>query len=146
MASHQILSLIDPDGHPRRQSQRRRVMLLAKLVTSSTTYDVRIRDVSATGARIEGAVLPPQGGDVILKRGAFSAFGRLIWLNGSDGGVAFDEPLDEADLMETLKGMPERPATPLEPYRRPGFDREHEGRRWSDGRGWIDRLGPDGKA
>jgi len=138
MASNQILRLIDDEGCPRRSFQRRSVMLVAKLVTPGAEYGIRIRDISATGARVEGDKLPPEGSDVILKRGFFSVFGRLAWNNGRDGGVIFDEPRDEDRLLEELKGLPPSSEEASAVYRRPGFDHRTSGLRWSDGCGWVD--------
>jgi len=138
MASNSILNLMG-EGDPRRGARRRRVMLSAKLSTSSGEFDVRIRDVSATGARIEGVELPAADTIVVLKRGSFCMFGQLVWVNGERGGIAFDEPLDDAELMETIKGMPAAPAPAPTPYRRPGFTRQSHAP-LSDGRGWVDSL------
>jgi len=135
MASNFILSMID-DGDPRRTARRRRVLLTATLSTATNDYQVRLRDISHRGARIEGEGLPPMGSVVVLRRGTFQVYGELVWVNGDSGGVAFDEPLDEAELMERIKGMP-APAAESEPYRRPGFTRERRAR-WSDGSGWVD--------
>lgn len=137
MGSHRILGLIDESGEPRRAARRKRMMLVAKLATPTATYDVIIRDVSATGARVEGRDLPGAGRTVRLTRGTFAAYGRLVWINGSSGGLEWDEPFDEDELIEALRGIPAAPCTKTEPYRRPGFGRaEHP--RFSDGRGWID--------
>lgn len=139
MASSGILNMID-GGEPRRGAVRRRVMLSARLQTSTSTHDVIIRDVSATGARIETDDLPEPGTTVMLKRGTFLAYGSLVWANGEAGGIQFDEPLDEDELMDALKGLP-APSQTVEPYRRPGLDRGGHPR-FSDGRGWIDTTLP----
>lgn len=123
------------EGEPRRAALRRRVMLTARLSTSSAAYEVRIRDISATGARIEGAELPRQDSAVLLKRGTFSVYGRLVWVNGTAGGMQFDEALDEDEL--SLKGSPAAAPAEPEPYRRPGFARARHAP-LSDGRGWVD--------
>lgn len=139
MGHTDIISMF-ADGEPRRGSLRRRVMLTARLATSTAAIDVTIRDVSATGARIEGEGLPRAGTNVVLRRGVFSVYGELVWSDGASGGVAFESPLDEDTMMETLKGIPAS-VTRQEPYRRPGLKRgEHA--RWSDGRGWIEPPPP----
>jgi hypothetical protein len=135
MGSHHILNIME-DGDPRRSSRRRRVLLSARLETPAAEYPVHIRDISATGARVEGADLPRAHSVVVLKRGAFTGFGRMVWADGGSGGLEFDEPLDEDELLESLKGVPA--AAPTEqPYRRPGLDRGRHPR-LSDGRGWVD--------
>jgi hypothetical protein len=139
MGSSQILGMID-DGEARRTSQRRRVMLTARLSTSSSSEQVRLRDVSATGARVEGRHLPSLGAPVLLTRGNFSAYGQLVWKNGEVGGVRFDQALDEDSILDALKGLP--PASQeSEPYRRPGLNRTAHAP-YSDGSGWIDLPRP----
>jgi len=138
MGSQSILNLIDEAGEPRRGASRRRVMMIAQLSTSSAKYDVKIRDVSATGARIEACELPAEGTTVRLKRGTFLAYGRLVWVNGRSGGIAFDDAFDGDELVDLLKGLPAAPPAEPAPYRRPGFDRGNAKPRFSDGSGWID--------
>jgi hypothetical protein len=129
-------------GKPRRAKPRRRVMLTARLATPVGNERVRLRDVSANGARIEGDNLPPHGTPVQLTRGTFSVFGLMVWHEGEAGGVEFDEPLDEARLLEALKGLSAGPNVP-EPYRRPGLrHRQSTGPRYSDGSGWVDATKP----
>jgi hypothetical protein len=135
MGSHQILNMME-DGDPRRGSRRRRVLLSARLSTTTGEQAVQIRDISATGARIEGGSLPRVDSPVVLKRGTFMGFGRLVWADGGAGGILFDEPLDEDELLDSLKGLPSGPPAQEEPYRRPGLNRGDA--RVSDGRGWVD--------
>lgn len=135
MGSHHILNIME-GGDPRRSSRRRRVFLSARLATPAAEFPVHIRDISATGARIEGADLPRAESTIVLKRGAFTGFGRLVWVEGGVGGIEFDEPLEEDELLESLKGIPAA-ATAQQPYRRPGLNRAGHPR-LSDGRGWVD--------
>ena len=137
MGSHEILTMMD-DGDPRRGSRRRRVLLSAKLSTTTGEFAVNIRDISATGARVEGGDLPRVDSAVVLKRGTFMGFGRLVWVAGGAGGIVFDEPLEEEELLDSLKGVP-APAPAQEPYRRPGLNRGRA--RVSDGSGWVDLPG-----
>ena len=140
MASHSILKLIGEDGASRRQSIRSRVLMVAKLATPARDIDVRIRDISSGGARIEGVDLPRPGSDVILERGGFQGFARVIWSHGNAAGIQFDEPLDEAELMLKLKGL--RPTTAPDPdqFRRPGFGHKESHPALSNGRGWVSSL------
>jgi hypothetical protein len=139
MGSSRILGIAD-DGAARRGNQRRRVMLTARLSTSASSEQVRLRDVSATGARVEGRNLPSLGAPVLLTRGNFSAYGHLVWKSGEAGGVQFDESLDEDTILDALKGMP-APTSEPEPYRRPGLNRSAHAR-YSDGSGWVDLPPP----
>jgi hypothetical protein len=140
MASHSILKLIGESGESRRGAIRSRVLMVAKLATSARDIDVRIRDVSATGARIEGADLPRPGSDVILKRGGFQAFASVIWSDGNAAGIQFDEPFDERELMLKLKELPARAAPDPDQHRRPGFSHTDAHPALSNGRGWVSSL------
>lgn len=137
MASHSILKLIGEDGASRRGAIRSRVLMVAKLATSAREVDVRIRDVSATGARVEGADLPRPGSDVILKRGQFEGFGRIVWSVGKAAGIQFDEALDESEMMNQLRGLPASNAPDPDQFRRPGFGHRETHPALSNGRGWV---------
>ena len=120
MASHSMLTLIADEGRIcNRESERHRVLLSAKLITTTGESCVRVRDLSATGAKLEGDALPGAGKDVILKRGRLEVFGAIVWSNGSSAGIAFDEPLSEGELL----AQSDPASVPPEPevYKRPGF-------------------------
>jgi len=140
VASHSILKLIGEDGASRRRSIRSRVLMVAKLATSAREIDVRIRDISAGGARIEGMELPREGSDVILRRGAFEGFARVIWSTGTAAGIEFEEAFDENDVMVRLKGLPAAAAPDPDQYRRPGFSHREQHPALSNGRGWVGSL------
>jgi len=134
------LKLIGEDGAGRRASIRSRVLMVAKLATPARDIDVRIRDISTGGARVEGADLPRPGSDVVLKRGGFEGFARIVWSHGNVAGIQFDEPIEEAELMLRLKGL-RAPTTPdPDQYRRPGFSHGETHPALSNGRGWVNSL------
>jgi hypothetical protein len=134
MGSSRMLSLIQDEEDDRRAAQRARVLLSAQLHSSSQVYRVRIRDVSATGARVEADGLPRQGAVVCLQRGSRLAYGVMAWVAGDTGGITFDEPVAENHFGGNHPA--EAPAGEA-PYRRPGFGRHDETARYSDGQGWI---------
>jgi hypothetical protein len=97
MGSHAMLSLTD--GQPdQRRSPRYRVLLIARLVTTWNERIVKLRDLSATGAMIEGHRVPPVGTDILLQRGSLEVFGTIVWTKGEQAGVEFDQPLTETEL------------------------------------------------
>lgn len=123
MASHAMLALVGDTGREcLRQNPRHLVLLSATLFTTTDQFRVRLRDLSATGVRIEGARLPAPGTDVVLKRGTVELFGTVAWREEGQSGVEFEEPVDEAGLLRAFRGgEPQAPAPAPEPYRRPGF-------------------------
>jgi hypothetical protein len=106
-----MLSLVGEEGDQRR-SVRFRVILSAKLMTTTSEHNVTLRDISATGALAEGAQVPPSGKDVMLKRGALDVLARVVWSDGVRCGLEFDEPISEADLLMHMNTQPERPSLP----------------------------------
>jgi len=140
MASKAMLNLATDGGRDMRRRWARAPMILAaRLITVTHEYRVRIRDLSAGGARVQGEELPEVGIDVLLKRGEFETFGTVAWIHDGQAGIEFEDPLGDAEVAE-LQAAPLHTPTPTEEdYRRPGFGRKTEGHpRWSDGTGWID--------
>jgi len=68
--------------------------LTAQLRTALASFTVRIRDLSALGARIEAERLPSPGMIVCLQRGGAAVFGVMAWVEEGHGGILFDEELD----------------------------------------------------
>jgi hypothetical protein len=87
------------DEPERRRADRVRLLLSARLVTSLDEYPVTLRDISLTGAMVEGARLPAAGVDVILKRGTFEIFSLIVWVDGRRAGLEFETPLAVQDLV-----------------------------------------------
>jgi len=54
---------------------------------------VRLRDLSANGARIEGLALPAIGKTAHISRGSLQTIGTIVWRAGKAGGMHFDDPL-----------------------------------------------------
>ena len=94
----QILRPEDPDSLGRRRSSRVRIELPAYAQTVSGRKDVRLLNLSTTGAMLEGPSLPAAGLDVVIKCGGTDAFGVVIWLRDGRCGIDFDGPLDPADV------------------------------------------------
>lgn len=123
MGSHAALRLVtDKPDSCQRQNARFRVLLTAKLVTTTDEHPVKVRDLSSTGARLEGGRLPAPGTDVILRRGSLEAFATVMWRDGQQCGLELDEPLSEREILEQIKApkvQAPRPASTE--FRRPGF-------------------------
>ncbi len=122
MASRAMLSLVgEEQAAERRRSPRFRVMLSAKLVTTTDEHSVDLRNVSATGALAKGIRLPAPGQDVVLRRGAVEAFARVVWSDGTRCGLEFEEQMPGGDLLTRLKTEPERAAPPPVAMGRPSL-------------------------
>lgn len=90
MGSSRVAGLIREGG----TEATRSCWLTAQLRTTSGSYNVRIRDLSALGARVEAERLPTPGMIVCLQRGNAVVFGVMAWREENQGGILFDEELD----------------------------------------------------
>lgn len=81
------------------RSPRRRVILTGSLESVTGVQKVAVRNISCTGAMIEGTTVPPAGREVILKAGPLDCFSRVVWTEGNRCGLEFDEPIDMADVL-----------------------------------------------
>jgi hypothetical protein len=82
----------------RRRASRYDVALADGIVTGAHTSAVTIRDLSLTGALIEGAGLPPAGAAVTLARGSFTVAATVAWADEARAGLTFDRPLPAEQL------------------------------------------------
>lgn len=76
---------------------RTKVFLAAQLmIFGETPRDVRVRDLSATGARIDLASPPAVGVTVLLSRGGAEVAGEVIWIVKGGCGLRFSRAIDVA--------------------------------------------------
>jgi hypothetical protein len=136
VGGNRILRLLGDEAEQRR-AVRTRTFLTAKLVSPARDYPVRIRDISASGARVEGIDLPAPGTLVEVQRGGFAALAEIVWRREGQAGLSFDEEIEEGCLFDLINQRQASARAEAEPFRRPGFERD--GRQlWSDGRGWVE--------
>ena len=76
-----------------RSVPRARLFLSAILNSGNSSWTVRLRDLSASGARIDGKTLPSAGSPACIRRGALEAAGTIAWRAGKECGIRFDHPL-----------------------------------------------------
>lgn len=82
-----------PAADNRRVAARTFLMLAATARCGSAILSVRIRNVSETGALIEGDGLPGAGEPIRLSRGDTEIDGVIAWSVGIRRGVHFDQPV-----------------------------------------------------
>ena len=95
-----------------RNHPRVRVLLSAKLSTTTEEIDVKVRDLSLGGAMLQGRALPKVGTDIILSRGSFEIFARIVWGKGGVCGIQFDGPLSNLDELLHACITQEQPIAP----------------------------------
>ena len=77
-----------------RSDPRSHVFLTAVLRTGAGQGPVRIRNLSAHGALLEGTGLPIEGSPVEVRRGSLRAVGSIAWSSEQHCGVRFSGSVD----------------------------------------------------
>ena len=101
----------------RRQS-RSNVLLTAVVERSGQAYDVKLRNLSAEGALVEGDLIPAEGSQIRFRRSDLSVLGTIVWVSGKRAGIHFDQPLSPEAL---LRHVPTPKPRVLPAFRRPGL-------------------------
>ena len=84
---------IEPEkGVEDRASPRTNLLLAANAEVGGRILPVRIRNLSETGALLEGAGLPDAGMKLVLARGDLHVSAVVAWAAGGRRGVRFDGP------------------------------------------------------
>lgn len=116
-------NFVNASAGSKRSAKRARVLLSAKLQTSSGEVDARLRDLSRKGALVECLQIPPVGSQVVFVRGTTVVPARVAWAAADRVGLEFDHMIDEHELLVHVS-RPARGAQP-EPayaqYRRPAL-------------------------
>jgi hypothetical protein len=81
----------------RRSAPRAPVLMSAAMHTIGASRTVSVLDVSKTGAKLR-ARMPWHMSQVMwLKLARPNVFAKVVWTDGEECGVEFDEPLSEAE-------------------------------------------------
>lgn len=75
------------------------MFVAATLYSPAGSCPINIRNMSLTGALIEGAVLPEQAMAVTLRRGSLEAEAKIVWKANRKAGIAFTGAVQVADWM-----------------------------------------------
>jgi hypothetical protein len=101
-----------------RRQRRATVLLTAHLETSGRTLDVKLRNLSAEGALIEGRGLPIEGSEISFRKGELKVPGKVVWVRDDRAGLQFHAPLSPEAL---LRHVPTPRPRVLPSFRRPGL-------------------------
>jgi len=83
---------------PARRTARKRVLMVASLVTCDGSKRVRIRDFSNKGAQVVLESGEVHQCDVLLKRGDLCAAARIAWIKGDEVGLTFYREISAAEM------------------------------------------------
>ena len=101
-----------------RRARRSNLLMTASLELSGKAIPVKLRNLSAEGARVEGDQLPVEGTELRFRKGELSSDARVVWSEGKQAGIRFARPLDTAEVLHHIP--PPRPRMQPE-FRRPGL-------------------------
>ncbi len=89
-----------PDGGAEaRTAARTNLFMTAALYWGDSVHDVKIRDLSETGAQIESSVFPPVGCETTLIRGPLSVWGHVTWRTERRCGLHFSSQISVGKWM-----------------------------------------------
>ena len=127
----------------KRSAKRARVLLSAKLKTSSGEVDARLRDLSRKGALVECARAPAAGSQVVFVRGATVVPARVAWVANNRVGLEFDHMIDEHELLVHVGKPAKAPPAPIyaQNYRRPGLGRGMSAQDRKNAQAWSVAVG-----
>lgn len=104
----------------RRGAARARLHVNALLETTTGELPVLLRDLSCSGARVEGEKLPALGRTALLKRGRLEALGIVVWHDGEGRcGLHFFDPLNIEEVIAEAQQPPEPARRPAQYYWKP---------------------------
>jgi hypothetical protein len=83
----------------KRDNRRQRLLLTAQMADSSGTREVHLLNISGTGAKVDADDVPMQDEKVVLICAGQDIPGRVAWVDDTRFGIAFDMPIDVADVL-----------------------------------------------
>lgn len=101
-----------------RRERRSNVLLSAVLELSGKALEVKLRNLSADGALVEGDSLPVEGAEIRFRRHELAVNGRVVWVRGNRAGLSFKDQLTPEAL---LRHVPTPRPRVIPEFRRPGL-------------------------
>jgi hypothetical protein len=100
----------------RRAAPRARLHAVATLQSVARDMRVLVRNLSCTGAMVEGEDLPPLGRTVLFKRGPIEEMATIVWLENGRCGLEFFDPVSHDEVVRQSRSLPERQEERPTPY------------------------------
>jgi hypothetical protein len=85
---------VGDDGRAR--PLRTNMFVMATIYAGGGSAPVKIRNLSTTGALIEGTRIPPQTAEISLRRGGLNVTGKVVWCSNGRAGLEFESPISVA--------------------------------------------------
>lgn len=90
-------------GGDQPRATRKNLMLAASIESAGIKAPVRIRNLSETGAMLDGAALPAPGAPLVLVRADIQVSASVVWREGGRCGIRFDSVAATVDEWITGK-------------------------------------------
>jgi hypothetical protein len=75
------------------------MFVMATIYDDTGSAPVKVRDMSTSGALIEGPVIPTPGTQVRLSRGSINVTGKIAWSRNGRAGLTFASGVSVSDWM-----------------------------------------------
>lgn len=93
-------------------------MLLASVGSAGISRTIKVRDLSASGACIEGDMLPQSGSHLLFERNGVFTRARVAWADRERCGLEFAE---NVNVREAFRAVNRRRIMSVIPTSRPGL-------------------------
>ena len=122
----------------RRAASRARLQAVATLQSVARDARVIVRNLSCTGAMVEGDNLPPAGRTVLFKRDGIEEMATVVWSENGRCGLEFFDALSHDEVVRQSRALPERPEPKPAPYYwREGRDERLTVEEWHNTKAWA---------
>lgn len=115
---------MDPDredGQQGRRGKRSLVLLAAKVRTPGGVIDVRLRNLSRSGALLEAERIPAVATQVTFERGETRVPARVAWVSEGRFGLEFLQQIEESEVLVHVGRPSSRQPVQAPVVRRTGF-------------------------
>jgi len=120
-----------------RKTRRSNVLMAASLELSGTSLPVKLRNLSAEGALVEGDKLPVEGAAIVFRKGDLSVPGKVAWAKTRSAGISFSRKLDPEQVLRHVPA----PRPRVKPdFRRPGLKSTLTEEELRYGEQWLGRF------
>lgn len=101
-----------------RRTRRSHLLMTATLEISGRAIKVKLRNLSAEGAQVEGEELPVEGTALMFRKGDIATVGQVVWTKDKQAGIRFDKELETAAVLHHIP-VPKARMSPS--FKRPGL-------------------------
>ena len=129
---------LDTPNIGRRAASRARLQASATLQSIARDSRVTVRNLSCTGAMVEGDDLPLPGRTVLFKRDGIEEMATIVWSENGRCGLEFFDPISHDEVVRQSRALPERPEPKPAPYYwREGREERLSVEEWHEAKAWA---------